>query len=156
MPSLAVQTLVGLAVFVAQWLVLGRLQLWGSFPDATLLFLAWLSLRTNRRRGATAGFLLGLGLDVVYGTWGIHMFVKTGLGFLLGSFAVDERDALLISPGQAFFGALLVAFIHNGLLVVLLAVQTRTSTAFMVYALWLGSAAYTAFVAFVVALFATR
>lgn len=156
MPPLARNVLIGVLAVLAQWLVLGRLRLWGAFPDATLLVLAWLSLRTNRRQGATAGFALGLALDAIYGTWGLQMLVKTGLGFVLGSFAVGEREPLLIRPGQAFLGTLLVAVIHNGLLVVLLALQTEASTAFMVYALWLGSALYTAFLATLATLFATR
>ena len=33
-------------------LVLGRLQLWGAYPDAVLLYVAWLGLRQGRRIGA--------------------------------------------------------------------------------------------------------
>jgi rod shape-determining protein MreD len=137
----------GLGAFLLQWMVLGRLSIYGSTPDVVLLYIAWYALQTNRRAGAIAGFLLGTALDVAYGTWGIHMFVKTLVGFLLGTFAVDERDALLIQPQQAFLGGLTLALLHNGLLVTLLALQTSASNDFLIASLWLGAAAYTACVA---------
>lgn len=143
-------------VFLLQWLVLGRLSVWGSRPDVVLLFVAWLALRDGRRSGAIGGFTLGACMDAVYGTWGIHMLVKTFVGFLLGSFAVDRREPLFIQPQQAFLGGLVVALLHNGLLVALLALQTRASNDFMIFSLWLGAAAYTAVVAMIAALFNTR
>jgi len=152
-PTRARRLLIGAATFIAQWLVLGRLTLWGSYPDVVLLFIAWFSLRTGRKQGAIAGFTLGLALDVVYGTWGIHAFVKTLIGFLLGSFAVDERESLFIQPTQAFLGGLVVALVHNGLLIAFLALQTETTNDFLVFGLWLGSAFYTACVAGILSLF---
>jgi rod shape-determining protein MreD len=144
----------GLAVgaVLLQWLVLGRLDVYGSTPDLVLLYVAWYALQTNRRAGAVVGFSLGAVLDVVYGTWGIHMFVKTLIGFLLGTFALDDRDALVIQPQQAFLGGLTLALLHNGLLVTLLALQTNAANDFLITALWLGAAVYTACVATLVAL----
>jgi rod shape-determining protein MreD len=146
--------LIGALTFLLQWLVLGRLTLWGAYPDVVLLFIAWFSLRTGRRQGAVTGFGLGLLLDVVYGTWGIHAFVKTLIGFLLGFFAVDERDALTIQPTQALLGGLVIALVHNGLLIAFLAFQTDATNDFLVFGLWLGSAVYTACIAGLMSLFA--
>ena len=153
MPLLARYALIGFGVFVLQWLVLGRLKLWGSYPDAVLLFVAWLSLRQGRRVGSLAGFGLGALMDVVYGTWGIYMFAKTLVGFLLGLFPADQRESLRLKPRQAFLGGLVVALLHNGLVVIFLALQTEASNTFMVSALWLGSALYTAFVSVLATLF---
>lgn len=156
MPTLLRHTLIGLALFALQWLVLGRLRIWGSYPDAVLLYVAWIGLRSGRRTGSVSGFLLGMLMDAAYGTWGINMFVKTLIGFLLGLFPVDERESLRLQPQQAFLGGLVVALLHNGLVVAFLALQTQASNTFMVGALWVGSAVYTAFVGTVAALFATR
>ncbi|MFB6273036.1 MAG: rod shape-determining protein MreD [Salinibacter sp.] len=142
------------AVFGLQWLILGRLRIYGAFPDALLLFLAWYALREGRRRGTLMGFGLGLAMDVVYGTWGIHTFAKTLLGFLVGRFAVEKHTPLIIRPQQAFLGGLVLALLHNGLLVALLALQTQATTGFLLSGLWLGSALYTAGVAGIAALFA--
>jgi len=140
-------SLIGVATFLVQWLVLGRLTLWGAYPDVVLLFVAWYALRTGRRQGALAGFGLGFAIDIVYGTWGIHAFVKTIIGFLLGFFAVDERDSLVIQPTQALIGGLVIALVHNGLIIAFLALQTDATNNFLIFALWLGSAVYTACVA---------
>lgn len=141
-------------VFGLQWLILGRLRIYGTYPDAVLLFLGWYALQEGRRRGTVAGFGLGLAMDVVYGTWGTHMFVKTLIGFLVGCFAVEEQSPLLIRPQQALLGSLVVALLHNGLLVALLALQAQATTGFLLYGLWLGSAFYTAVVGGIAALFA--
>ena len=153
MPLYVRRLLLGVGVFLAQWLVFGRLRIYGAYPDAALLFLAWYALREGRRKASLAGFALGAALDVVYGSWGVHMFVKTVVGFLLGLFALDERDPLFIQPQQAFLGGLVVALLHNGMLVALLSLQTTATNNFLVYALWLGSALYTAVVALLASFF---
>lgn len=141
-------------VFALQWLIVGRLRIYGAYPDAVLLFLGWYALREGRRRGTLLGFGLGLAMDVVYGTWGTHMFVKTIIGFLVGRFAVEERTSLVIQPQQALVGSLVLALLHNGLLVALLALQTQATTGFLLYGLWLGSALYTGVLGAIASLFA--
>lgn len=79
MPFLVRQILLGFLVFLLQWFVLGRLRIFGAYPDAVLLYVAWLGLRHGRLAGSVGGFSLGLLLDAVYDTWGIHMFVKLSL-----------------------------------------------------------------------------
>ena len=148
--------LAAVAIFSAQWLVLGRLRIEGAYPDAVLLFLGWYALRAGRRPGTMMGAGLGAAMDVVYGTWGIHMFVKALVGFLVGRFAMDERTALIIRPGQAFVASLVVALLHNGLLVAFLVLQSQATPATLLYGLWLGSAVYTAAVGGIAMLFVQR
>ena len=146
----------GAAVVVVQWLFLGRIQLWGAYPDAVLLYVTFLGVRYGRQAGAISGFGTGFLLDAIYDTWGLHMLVKTLVGFLVGFFPSTERETLIILPRQAFLGGLVIALIHNGLFVTLLALQAGARNMFLVTALWLGSALYTACVATVVSLFKTR
>lgn len=153
MPFLVRYALIGAGVFALQWLVLGRLTLWGSYPDAVLLFVAWVGLREGRRVGSLAGFGLGALMDIAYSTWGIYMFAKTLVGFLLGLFPADQRESLRLQPRQGFLGGLVVALLHNGIVVIFLALQTDASNSFMVFGLWLGAALYTAFVSVIATLF---
>lgn len=153
MPRFARRLLAALGIFGVQWLIVGRLRIYGAYPDTVLLFLGWYALRAGRRRGTLMGAGLGGIMDVVYGTWGLHMFVKTLVGFLAGRFAVEEHTPLIIRPQQALLGSLVLALLHNGLLVALLALQTQATTGFLLYGLWLGSALYTAVVGGIVALF---
>ncbi len=156
MPLFARRALVGLVIIALQWLILGRLQLWGVFPDVVLLYGAWLGLRHGRLVGSVGGFGLGFLMDVIYGTWGIHTFVKTLVGFLVGQFPADERETLLILPRQAFVGALVIALVHNGLMVLLMALQSGTRTPFLIWGLWLGSSLYTSILGIIASLFSTR
>ena len=156
MPLFARRALVGLVIIALQWLILGRLQLWGVFPDVVLLYGAWLGLRHGRLVGSVGGFGLGFLMDVIYGTWGLHTFVKTLVGFLVGQFPTDERETLLILPRQAFVGALVIALVHNGLMVFLMALQSGTRTPFLIWGLWLGSSLYTSILGVIASLFSTR
>ena len=157
MPLIVRYALSGLLIVTLQYLVLGRLKLWGAYPDAVLLYVAWLGLRHGRQVGAVAGVTTGLLMDVlVFDSWGIHMFVKTLVGFLVGLFPANERETLLIQPQQAFIGGLVIALLHNGLLVALYALESGARSPNMIMSLWLGSALYTACVGTVAALFGTR
>lgn len=147
MPVVLRQVLLGLGVVLLQWLVFGRLRLWGAYPDVVLLFVAWTGLRYGRVSGTVSGFLTGFLMDVIYGTWGIHMFVKTAVGFLVGLFESEGSEGPRIGPIQTGLGALGLALIHNGLFVVFLALANATRAPALITALWIGSAVYTALVA---------
>ena len=148
--------LVGVLVVALQMLFFGRLRMFGATPDAVLLFVAWFSLQYGRRYGATCGFILGFLVDSVFDTWGIHMLLKTILGFVIGSFAGADREIVTVMPRQAFFGGLVVSIIHNGLLVAFLAIQAGSANPRLMGSLWLGSAVYTAVIGLLAALFARR
>jgi rod shape-determining protein MreD len=156
MHALLRSTLAGLGVVLLQWLILGRLTLWGAYPDAVILFVAWIGLRHGRQKGAISGFLAGFLLDFVYDTWGLHMMVKTIVGFAVGLFPSSERETVTIIPRQAFLGGLVIALVHNGLFVTLLALQEGAQNSFLVTSLWLGSALYTAFISVLASLVSER
>ena len=153
----SVRYLLAAALVVAlQFLVFGRLSLWGAYPDAVLLFVGWLGLRFGRNSGAAGGFALGLIMDALYGTWGVQAFTKTLVGFLVGLFPANERETLLILPSQAFVGSLVIALLHNGIMVLFLSVQTGIRSMFMITVLWIAAALYTAVLGVIASLFATR
>ncbi len=157
MPTLIRFAVVGLLAFGLQWLVLGRLRLWGAYPDGVLILVAWVAFVFGRRAGALSGFALGFLMDVVYGTWGIQMFVKTGVGFMVGLFqGGDQRELPIIRPDQAFLMALVIALLHNGLLLALLVLQSGARDISIIFSHWIGAAVYTAVVANIAARFVAR
>lgn len=156
MPLIVRRVLIGLLVVALQWLIFGRLKLWGAAPDIVLLYVAWVGLRHGRLAGSLMGFGLGFFVDAIYGTWGIHMLVKTIVGFLVGFFPANERESLLILPQQAFVGSLVISLLHNGLLVILLALQTGTRTPILITVVWLGASLYTSVVGTIASLFRKR
>ncbi|GAB5518304.1 MAG: hypothetical protein RhofKO_05550 [Rhodothermales bacterium] len=149
-------TAIGVGLVLLQWLVLGRLQLFGAFPDVLILFVSWVALKHGRFFGMVAGFLAGFALDLVYETYGIYMFAKTLLGFLVGIAATSERELVLIQPTQAFISGLMVALLHNGIAVALFAVQSGGSAFYLGVVLWVGGALYTALLSLLAALFIAR
>ena len=155
MPTLLRQVLIGLGVVLAQWLVFSRLPVWGVVPDIVLLYVALMALRYGRVAGAIAGFAAGLGADfLVLGSFvGLGALVKTALGFVVGIFRSERGEMLRLDPVTAFIGALVLAAVHNGLMVILMALDEGTRTLFLVFGVWLGAALYTAVVALIAALF---
>ena len=143
------QALWGLAAVLLQWLLFGWLSLWGAYPDVVLLWVALVALRFGRRGGAAAGFVSGLVMDALYGTWGVQAFVKTLVGFVAGWFRTEGSEGPRLQPLQAFGGALALALVHNGLMAVFLALDEGTRTVSLITALWIGSAVYTAAVALI-------
>ena len=152
MPLLVRQILVGIGVVLLQFLFFGRLGdlAFGAYPDLVLLFVAVQALRFGRLPGAAAGFATGLALDVLYGTWGAQMFAKTIVGFAVGLFG-GRGESGRLKPPQAFLGALLTALVHNGILVIIIALSTGARTPGMLWGFWLGSALFTAVVAVLIA-----
>ena len=153
MPFATRALLIGLFCVLMQWLILGRLDLWGAYPDIVLLYIAWLAFNRGKRYGAVVGFILGFLMDALYHTWGIQMFVKTLLGFMVGLFQLNDRDSVLIRPEQAFVVGLFISLLHNGLLVALVSLDSGTRNLGFIASFWLGAALYTAVVANIFARF---
>ncbi len=156
MPSLLPHILVGALIIAVQWLVLGRLHLWNAWPDAVLLYVAWTGMQLGRRYGALTGFASGFFMDALYGTWGIQMFVKTVIGYLMGLFQHTERESFPVIPSYIFVGSLAVALLHNGLFALFIALAASTKNISIVTGVWLGSSLYTAALAGLATLFMTR
>jgi rod shape-determining protein MreD len=156
MPVVLRQVLICLGVVALQWLLFGRLKLWGAYPDVALLYVAYVGLRFGRAGGTVAGFVTGFLMDVIYGTWGIQMFVKTLLGFVVGLFVSESSEGPRLGPFQTGIGSLGLALVHNGLFVVFLALANSTRSPTLITSLWLGSAVYTAVVAVVWSLVRSR
>lgn len=146
MPQPLRRVLVALGVFLLQWLVLSRLSIYGAVPDALMLYVAWVGFRFGRLPGSLAGFGLGFLMDAVAGTWGIHMFSKTLVGFAVGLVPANERESQIIQPAQAFVSSTLIALLHNGVLVTFIVLQSGARTSALIWAVWLGGAVYTGFV----------
>ena len=156
MPSSLAHILVGALIIAVQWLVLGRLHIWNAWPDAVLLYVAWTAMQFGRRQGALTGFASGFIMDAIYGTWGIQMFVKTLMGFLIGLFRSTERESFQVIPSYIFVGSLAVALSHNGLFALFIALDASTKNVSIVTGVWLGSSLYTAVLAGLATLFMTR
>jgi rod shape-determining protein MreD len=156
MPPIVRHILIGLFVVLLDWLLLGRLRIAGAAPDVILLYVIYMALQYGRLPGMIAGFVTGFFADMIYGTWGIFMFIKTLVGFLIGMFPLESRDRPTMLPQQVFSGSLIIALFHNGLMIIFLVLLTQVRSGFHVGALWIGSAIYTAIVGALLSLIVSR
>ena len=139
-----------------QWLFFGRLILWGAFPDVVLLFVVVVALRTGRLSGALTGFGTGFLLDAVYGSWGIQMMVKTIMGFVTGLVATGESVSIIRMPLSSLAAGFIVALVQNGLLLLLILLQSGARSGHLVLELWIGCTVYTSLVALLASLVRRR
>ncbi len=146
----------GLITVTLQWLFFGRLSLWGSTPDVVLLFVIWVSLRYGQVGGALAGFLAGFGLDAIYGLWGTHMFVKTLMGFLIGTLDLIDSEVFQRSQRRILEITSAVALIHNVLFFMFVLLQDGISSENLALILCIGNTLYTTFIAYIISVFWRR
>lgn len=98
-----------LALGFLQKLLFDRLLIFGATPDVMLLLTVWIARREGQSLGITAGFFIGLFMDLLHGTMGLDAFSKTVSGFVAGFFSnPDDFDKLfnflLATALAAFFG----------------------------------------------------
>ena len=148
---------IGLTVaVVSQWLFFGRLGLWESIPDVVLLYILLVAVRYGRVEGALAGFVAGFALDAIYGTWGINMFVKTLVGFLIGFLNAISSQVFERSTRRIIELTLIASLAHNILLSLFLLLQEGIDRRYLLWVVCMGNTLYTTFIAFLVATFWRR
>lgn len=101
--------LIAVALGFFQKLLLDRLTLFGTKPDVMLLLTVWIARREGGSIGTSAGFFIGLIMDLLQGTLGLESFAKTVSGFVAGFFSnsddAEKVGYLFLSIGlAAFFG----------------------------------------------------
>jgi rod shape-determining protein MreD len=155
MPQIVRDILWALLAVVLQWLVFSRLDIQSVYPDVVLIALINIAWNHGRLTGTVAGFVLGLLHDMLLGTWGIQMFVKTLTGFLAGTF-LTEKNRYLLSLGQVFLAILLIALVHDGIKVVFYMLESGTRSAYLIWGQWIGAAFYTAIIATLFSVFRSQ
>lgn len=98
-----------IALGFLQKLLFDRLLIFGAKPDIMLLLAVWIARREGQSVGTTAGFFIGLLMDLLHGTMGLDSFSKTISGFVAGFFSnPDDLDKLpnfiAATALAAFFG----------------------------------------------------
>ncbi|MGQ9806313.1 MAG: rod shape-determining protein MreD [Chlorobiales bacterium] len=86
-----------IALGFLQKLLFDRLLIFGAKPDTLLLLTVWIAQREGQSLGTTAGFFIGLFMDLLHGTMGLDSFAKTVSGFVAGFFANPDDIGKLSS-----------------------------------------------------------
>jgi rod shape-determining protein MreD len=133
----------GLGFLLLQILMFRHLNFWQMQPDAVFVFLLWFAATHERTESILMAAGLGLALDALLDTWGLHMFAKTLTIFVSFNFIPRVTDMRLLS-GQIFLTILLAALFHQLTFLTLAHFVDGYAANIYFFRQWLGSAIYTA------------
>ncbi|SRR5579883_235907 len=139
---------IGFLIVIVQVLVSRFLSIAGVSPDFLMIFLVWLTIREGQFVGETAGFLLGLTLDVTSSSiLGAHALAKTAACFSVGYFFDRERVEQNLRNWPFLLLTLLGAVINNFLYYFLVTRGSEMSFSEFAFRYGAVGALYTVFIA---------
>lgn len=135
--------LVGLSFILAEVLIFQHLSFYGAAPDPLLIFLMWLAMKYDRVKLVVFAAILGLTQDALFDFWGLNMFSKTLLCFLVFNFVNRWKEGRLLI-WQIFLALFGLAMLHNLIFLGLSSFIEAYTTGFIPIIFILGSSLYTA------------
>jgi rod shape-determining protein MreD len=112
----ALLVLISAGVLLLQTLVLPYAAIGTIVPDAVLIWIVYLAVTRGHIAGSTAGFFLGLVLDVLMGgesMLGLSAFTKTLAGFIAGYACSENKTVQTLTTSRFPLLVGLVALVHN-------------------------------------------
>ncbi|MDZ7718515.1 MAG: rod shape-determining protein MreD [Balneolaceae bacterium] len=104
--------LIGLGIVGIQTVLLRHFEIFGSEADLVLIFILWICAKKPKTNALLFAALLGFLQDALTDLWGIHMFSKTLLVFILHGYLNRISKSGFIF-WQVFLLILTSAIIHN-------------------------------------------
>ncbi|MDH3252022.1 MAG: rod shape-determining protein MreD [Ignavibacteria bacterium] len=118
MKRFSVYVLLSLFVVVFQALAAHFLVIIDIVPDIVLLWIVYVAIREGQLAASTAGFLLGLVIDLLSGQdgmLGLATLSKTVAGFVAGYFHNESKTVQTLGGSRFIIAVAIVSFVHNGL-----------------------------------------
>jgi rod shape-determining protein MreD len=112
----ALLVLISTAALLLQTLVLPYAAIGTIVPDAVLIWIVYLAVTHGHIAGSTAGFFLGLVLDVLMGgdgMLGLSAFTKTLAGFIAGYAFSENKTVQTLTTSRFPLIVGLTALVHN-------------------------------------------
>lgn len=146
---------VGLGFVALQIVMFRHLKIFEMQADLVLIYILWLI--TSRDRTSCLMIAAGLGFcqDALLDLWGLNMFSKTLLTFVVYNF-IPKRSEVRLLIGQIFLTVFIASVVHNIIFLGLSFLMESYSAELIFWRQWLGSAVYTAVVASFIQLFRTN
>lgn len=116
MRRIALYVLLSLLLILFSTTVLRFLAVSDILPDLLLVWIVYIAIREGQIPGMTAGFLIGLLLDLVSGPdgmLGLHALCKSIAGFLAGYFYNENKTIQTLGGYQFIVAVALVSIVHN-------------------------------------------
>jgi len=103
---------IGLGIVAIQIVLLRHLEILGAESDLVLLFLLWLAAKKSKTKVLIYAAFLGFLQDALTDLWGLNMFSKTVLIFILYGY-LNRISQNRFLYWQIFLIILMAAFLHN-------------------------------------------
>jgi rod shape-determining protein MreD len=103
---------IGLGIVAIQIVLLRHLEILGAESDLVLLFLLWLAAKKSKTKVLMYAAFLGFLQDALTDLWGLNMFSKTVLIFILYGY-LNRISQNRFLYWQIFLIILMAAFLHN-------------------------------------------
>lgn len=104
--------LIGLGILAIQIVLFRNLRIFDAEADLVLVFIIWLCTKRNKTESLLFAALFGLLQDSLTDLWGINMFSKTLIVFILHGYLNRISENRFIF-WQIFLMILVIAFLHN-------------------------------------------
>jgi len=124
--------LIGLGIVVLQIMLFRNLRIFNAEADLVLVYILWVCMKKNKTESLLYAGLFGFLQDSFTDLWGLHMFSKTLLVFILHSFLNRISENRFIF-WQIFLIILAAAFLHN---LIFFSVSLFTEVYATEYVLW--------------------
>lgn len=137
--------LAGLLMLALQIVLFRHLQIAGAESDLVLLYLIWLCGHKSRTEAILYAGLFGLLQDAMTDLWGLHTFSKTLLIFVVYNY-LNKISETRFMVWQVFLIVLVMAFLHNLILVSLSSFIELYSGAYLFWSMLVAGSLYTALI----------
>lgn len=104
--------LIGLGIVGVQTVLLRHFEIFGAEADLVLVFLLWICAKKDKTSALLFSAFLGFSQDALTDLWGLHMFSKTLLVFILHGY-LNRISKTGFIFWQVFLIILISAIIHN-------------------------------------------
>lgn len=139
------QILIGLGMVAIQTVLLRHFEIFEAEADLVLIFILWICTRRNKTDALLFAAFLGLLQDAMTDLWGLHMFSKTLLVFILHGYLARISKTKFIF-WQVFVLILVAAVIHNAIFYGVSLFSGLYTSGFILWSLLLVSPLFTAIV----------
>lgn len=143
---------IGALAVLSQVLIFQYLSIFGVYADPLLIFLLWLGIYYDRTQLLIFAAVLGLFQDALFDVWGVNMFAKILMVFIVSRFVKTNSEFYF--PIPKVLGILFAsAFVHNLIVVGLSTIIEAYTTGYSSIIFLIGGSLYTALVGVILYIF---
>lgn len=135
--------LVGAGFVLVEVLIFQHLSFYGITADPLLIYLLWIALKYERLQLIFITAVLAFMQDALFDYWGLNLFAKTLLIFVIYNFISRWRESRLLL-WQIFIVIFLASIFHNIIFIGLASIIDAFAIGLMPIIFVLGSSLYTA------------